>query len=364
MSEHPLRVGLVGANAERSWAKVAHVPALAALPEFTLTAVATQRRESAEAAAQAFGATEAYDDFRQLVRSNSVDIVTVCVRVPSHLDVVMAALAAGKHVMCEWPLGRNTEEAEKMAEAARVSGVRTCIGLQGRMAPAARRARELLNRGDIGRPLTASIYVPNTAYGPRAPAHSAYLMDPANGANLTTIAGGHNIDLAQFVLGGVRELAAWGTIMFPDVELIDPPGRVRRQTPDRLLIQMLHENDCLTGLEIAGNRPPGSLFSFQIVGTECEITLTGDHAYGSQSSNLKLSSTVEHESPAPLASATLQGPPANVAELYRAFARDIREGTRTAADFDHATELTRLVRAVTVADQSGVRQRDKAWMRY
>ena len=106
MSEHPLRVGLVGANAERSWAKVAHVPALRTVPEFTLTAVATRRLASAEAAAQAFGAMEAYDDFHQLVRSNNVDIVTVCVRVPSHLDVVMAALEAGKHVMCEWPLGR------------------------------------------------------------------------------------------------------------------------------------------------------------------------------------------------------------------------------------------------------------------
>jgi predicted dehydrogenase len=118
------------------------------------------------------------------------------------------------------------------------------------------------------------------------------------------------------------------------------------------------------GLEVAGNRPPRSLFTFQIVGTEGEITLTGDHAYGSQSSNLKLSSTVFREEPAPVPSEALQGPPANVAELYRAFGRDIRAGTRTAPDFDHAVELTRLVRAVTVADQSGVRQSDKAWTRY
>src|SRR4051812_4787994 len=124
MSEQPLRVGLVGANAERSWAKVAHVPAIRTLPGFALTAVATRRMASAEAAAQAFGAMEAYDDFRKLVRSNNVDIVTVCVRVPSHVDVVMAALEAGKNVMCEWPLGRDLQEAEKMAEVGRTSGVR------------------------------------------------------------------------------------------------------------------------------------------------------------------------------------------------------------------------------------------------
>jgi len=104
-----------------------------------------------------------------------------------------------------------------MAEAARTAGARTCIGLQGRMALAAQRAREMLSTGAIGRPLTASIYVPNTHGGPRVPAYLAYLMDPANGATMTTITGGHNIDLARFVLGPVRELAAWGTIMFPDV---------------------------------------------------------------------------------------------------------------------------------------------------
>jgi predicted dehydrogenase len=361
MTERPLRVGLVGANAERSWAKVAHVPALAMLPGFALTAVATRQLASAEAAAHAFGAMEAHDDFRRLIRSKNVDIVAVCVRVPSHLDVVMAALEAGKHVMCEWPLGRDIEEAEKMAEAARRSGLRTCIGLQGRMAPAAQQARGMLKTGAIGRPLTASIYVPNTAFGPCSPAYLAYLMDPANGATLTTISGGHNIDLAQFLLGAVRELAAWCTIMFPDVELVDPPGHARRETPDRLLIQMRHEKGCVTALEIVGNRPPGSLFTFHIVGTEGEITLTGDHAYGPQASNLKLSSTVLREPPAPGPSVALQGPPANVAELYRAFGRDIREGTRTTPDFDHAVELTRLVRAVTVADESGVRQCEEAW---
>jgi predicted dehydrogenase len=59
----------------------------------------------------------------------------------------MAALEAGKHVMCEWSLGRDIGEAEKMAEAARTAGVRTCIGLQGRMALTAQRAREMLSTG-------------------------------------------------------------------------------------------------------------------------------------------------------------------------------------------------------------------------
>src|SRR4029077_3614540 len=105
-------------------------------------------------------------------------------------------------------------------------------------APAARRARKILNAGGIGRLLSTSMYVPSPAFGPRAPAHSAWLMDPASGGSLTTILGGHSIDLARFLLGDICELSAWGTIMFAEVELVDPPGYALRQTPDRLLIQL------------------------------------------------------------------------------------------------------------------------------
>src|SRR5687768_10483836 len=111
MSNEPLRVGLVGANPERGWAPWAHVPALNALPQFRLEGVSARTRETAEAAARAFGAARAYGDTWELVRSPDVDIVTICVKVPEHRPIVLAALEAGKHVFCEWPLGRDVAEA-------------------------------------------------------------------------------------------------------------------------------------------------------------------------------------------------------------------------------------------------------------
>lgn len=357
----PLRVGLVGVNAGRSWAKDSHIPALQALPEFQIVAVATRRMATATEAARAFGASDAYDDVRQLVRSSKIDIVSVSVRVPAHKEVVAAALAAGKNVICEWPLGRTVAEADDMAAMARDAGVHTCIGLQGRMSPAARRAAQLVRDGRIGRPLTASIYSPNGSYGPRFLSDYAYLMDPANGANLTAILGGHTMDLAISVLGGVRSIAAQTTIMFEDVELIDPPGRLRRETPDHLLVQARCENGCSVGIEVAGNRPEGSAFSFKIVGTEGELTLTGGHRHGYQSSDLTLEGTIRFDPPEPHATSGLEGSPINVAELYRAFGRDIRTGSHSVRDFDHAARLTRLVRAVGIAGETGERQPNDGW---
>lgn len=359
--EPQLRVGLVGVNAGRSWAKDSHIPALQALPEFRIAAVATRKMASAQEAAAAFGAGEAYDDFRKLVLSDEVDLVSVSVRVPAHLEVVVAALEAGKHVICEWPLGRDVAEAELMADMARTAGVHVCIGLQGRMSPAARRAAQLVRDGAIGRPLTASVYSPNASYGPRFMSDYAYLMDPANGANLTAILGGHTMDLAISILGGFRYAAAQNTIMFEDVELFDPPGRTRRETPDHLLIQARCDSGCSLGIEVAGNRPGGAGFSFRVVGTAGELTLTGGHGHGYQSSDLVLEGTVPFDPPEPHATTGLEGSPINVAELYRAFGRDIRTGSREVRDFEHAAKLTRLVRAVHRAEETGQREANDGW---
>ena len=65
-----------------------------------------------------------------------VDLVAVSVKVPDHSRPVMAAIEAGKHVYCEWPLGRDTGEATEMLAAAERKGIRHAVGLQGQMSPA------------------------------------------------------------------------------------------------------------------------------------------------------------------------------------------------------------------------------------
>jgi predicted dehydrogenase len=233
--DQPLRVGIVGANPEKGWAKEAHVPALQKLSGLKLTSVATRSEESARAAAAAFGAERWYDDAFALVRSDEVDVVSICVKVPEHRKILLAALDAGKHVYCEWPLGRNLQEAEELAAAAEHAGVHVAIGLQARLSPAARRARQLVRDGAIGRPLSARIVSTSPVGGPQMPSVYAYLNDPQNGANLSTILGGHTLDLAISVLGKITQIDALSAIHFPSVELIDTNERVERQTPDQLL---------------------------------------------------------------------------------------------------------------------------------
>jgi predicted dehydrogenase len=359
--DQPLRVGIVGANPERGWAKEAHVPALQKLPRIKLTSVATRSEKSARAAAEAFGAEHWHSDPFALVRSSEVDIVSVCVKVPDHREILLAALDAGKHLYCEWPLGRNLEEAEELAAAAGKAGVHVAIGLQARLSPAARRARQLVHDGAVGRPLSARIVSTSSVGGPQMSSVYAYLNDPQNGANLSTILGGHTLDLAIFVLGKITQIDALSAIHYPSVQLFDTNERVERRTADQLLFLSQHENGCIVSADVNGTAPADTPFIFEILGTEGRLSLIGGDPHGFQGGELRLQGDIPFSPPDQPVVATLPREATNVAEVYAQLSHDIRASTWTVPDFNHAVRLSRLIDAVALAANTGMRQQADDW---
>lgn len=361
MSNKPLQVGLVGANPEQSWAKFSHLPALNALPDLKLIAVATTKIETARAGAAAFGVDEYYASAAELAHSADVEIVSVVVKVPYHAEIVTAALDAGKHVLCEWPLARTVEEAETLVEMAARTDVHVAVGLQGRFNPAARRARDLVSSGALGRPLTANIVSTTSGFGPQVPSAYAYFDDPASGTNLSTIAGGHTLDLAIAILGGIRELDAMGSVQYPTVELVDKGETIARTLPDHLTIGARFESGCALTCEIVGGCAGETPFTFRIVGTQGELTLRGGSMFGFQGGDLTLEANVDFAAPDAATAPELEGPTVNVGELYARFALDIERGEHQTPDFAHALKLQKLIRSVGVAAQSGTRQTPDDW---
>src|SRR3954466_14300506 len=131
-----IRLGLIGASVKGTWSSRSHLPALRASADVELAAVCTTKAETAEAARQAYGARLAFDDYNKMIASPEIDAIAVVVRVPSHYAPTKAALEAGKHVYCEWPLGRTTQEAVELAALAKTTGRVTAVGLQARINPA------------------------------------------------------------------------------------------------------------------------------------------------------------------------------------------------------------------------------------
>src|SRR2546430_6471238 len=202
-----LGIGIIGVSPVRGWAATAHIPALRALPSYEIRALSAHNAESARAAGEAFGVSAVFSDHEQLVIQPDIDVVAVTVKVPHHRALVSAALAAGKAVYCEWPLGRDLEDTRAMAALAAEQGVRTVIGLQARQAPAIAFVRELLSDGYVGEVLSTTM-VGLSVPGGAVVQPNAYMLDRNNGANALTIAVGHSLDALSYVLGEFAALSA------------------------------------------------------------------------------------------------------------------------------------------------------------
>src|ERR1700752_3728430 len=202
-----IRLGLIGASVKGTWSARSHLPAVRASPDLELTAVCTTKADTAEAARRAWGARLAFDDWRKMIGSPEIDAVAVVVRVPSHYPPTKAALEAGKHVYCEWPLGRTTGEAIELAALAKTRGVITAVGLQARVNPAVMHMKELVEAGYVGEVMAVHVSLMREGVLSR-PSNRTWQRDAELGAYTLTIANGHTVDAMRFVAGDFARLSA------------------------------------------------------------------------------------------------------------------------------------------------------------
>ena len=351
MNAAPLRLAVAGANPERGWFRDAHFPALQTLPGLAVHAVSARTQEIADAALKAFGAQTAYADSLAMARDPAVDVVVVTVKVPEHRAIVLAALAAGKHVYCEWPLGRDLAEAEEMAAAASQAGVHAAVGLQGANAAAVRHAAKLVREGAIGRPLNLRVVSSTAGWGTAAPPNYAYLQDRSNGATLATIAGGHTLAMIEAVAGPLEHVSACNSILQDQVKIIGTDEVVKRSCADHMLILGRHAGGCVSSVEIIGgaNIP----LRFELRGSEGTLEIAGHHPGGYQCGHLTITTNPPSPPQPDAPDAGLEGNPFNVAQLWAQFEGDIRSGTRSVPDFAAAVRLTRLLDAIEQASDQG-----------
>jgi predicted dehydrogenase len=356
-------VGIVGASADRGFASIAHIPALRALPEFEIAAVCTTRQESAEATARHFGIPLAFSDPEKLAQHPDIDLMTVTVKVPDHYRPVIAAIEAGKHVYCEWPLGRNTEEARRMLDAADRAGVRHVVGLQGQHSPTINYVKDLVADGYVGRVLAASLIGCAPNWG--GSLDRAYQADFANGANLMTITGGHQIDALCYCLGEFRELSAFA-VSQRDRIVTEDQGEVPLTSPDQLAVSGIVGDGAVVSFQIRGGMARGTEFLFEIHGSEGDLVLaatTGGSMqrqelslHGAQGKGAKLA-----ELPIPakyryVPDGVPANSPYNVAQLYAKLGESIRNGTRASPGFDAAVRRHQMIDAIVRASKTGQKQ--------
>jgi predicted dehydrogenase len=365
MSESTLGVGIIGVSPVRGWAATAHIPALRALPNYEIRALSTHSAESARAAGKAFGVSAVYSDHGQLVSQRDIDVVAVTVKVPHHRELVSAALAAGKAVYCEWPLGRDLREAREMAALAAQQGVRTVVGLQARQAPAIEFVQQLLGDGYVGEVLSTTIVglsVPGAVVG----LPNAYMLDEANGANVLTVAFGHSLDTLNYVLGEFTELSAVSELRRPLITIEETGEQVMKTAADQIAVIGTLTSGATASIHVREAVAGGTGFLWEINGTDGTLRITAEAALpeiypltvaGARGRNepveLAIPPALTQKWPA---LTSLEGAPAyNVGRAYAAFAADIAHGTRTVPDFADAVRRHELIAAIERSAATGER---------
>jgi myo-inositol 2-dehydrogenase / D-chiro-inositol 1-dehydrogenase len=127
-----------------------HLPALAHLPEIEVVAVADVDPDSLRRAVDQTGVERGYADYRKLLDDRNIEAVAVCVPAPSHAEVALSVLDAGKHLFLEKPLALTLEEAARLIRAAAVSKCKSMLGFNLRWHRLTQRARDVIQQGSLG----------------------------------------------------------------------------------------------------------------------------------------------------------------------------------------------------------------------
>ena len=209
-----LNIGLIGsgfmgqAHADAYRRAAMFYPDLPKRPH--LYALADQDQAMAERHAAKLGAEKAYGDWRELVNDPQVDVVDITSPNHLHYTMAMAAIAAGKHVYCEKPLAVNEQQAQEMAQAARRAGVKTMVSrVMGETAPLMLTALgSTAINWDILDPTSAVPLLIWEFYNDPNLPWSWRCSKTLGGSGALGDLGAHTLSVAQFLLGGIREVTA------------------------------------------------------------------------------------------------------------------------------------------------------------
>ncbi len=203
-----LRVGIIGCG---GIANGKHIPNLNANKNVELVAFCDIIEERAVSSAQKIGKEDIaiYTDYKELLKDESIDLIHVCTPNKSHSFITIAALEAGKHVMCEKPMAKTSEEARAMLEAAKRTGKKLTIGYDNRYRPDSLLLKKICERGDLGDIYFAKAH----AIRRRAvPTWGVFLNEEEQGGGPLIDIGTHALDLTLWLMDNYKVKSVVGNV--------------------------------------------------------------------------------------------------------------------------------------------------------
>ncbi len=201
------RVGIIGCG---GIANGKHMPSIKAIDRADMVAFCDLIEERAVKAAKEYGTPDAkvYTDYRELLKDESIEVVHVCTPNRMHAEISIAALDAGKHVMCEKPMAKTAADARAMVEAAKRSGKKLTIGYQHRSKAEAIYLKNVVDRGDLGEIYYAHAYAIRRRGTPN---WGVFLNEYEQGGGPLIDIATHSLDLTLYLMNNYEPRMVVGT---------------------------------------------------------------------------------------------------------------------------------------------------------
>ncbi|KAF6818013.1 oxidoreductase family protein [Colletotrichum sojae] len=294
----PIRVGIIGLSAKSSdealgaWAVKSILPSLRNSPKYEVVALCNSSLEAAQRSIEFHDLpkeTRTYDNPESMAADPDVDLVVVSVSVEKHHHLALPAIAAGKDLFVEWPLGRTVAEAEEMAALAAKANIRTVVGAQAIADPVLVKLKEVIERGDIGEVRSTAVVGTLPDIPPQFWVKGLeQWLDLDRGANVFHVIFGHFLCSFLHVLG-TFDLSTLSSILkveskeipiyTPDRTAIDIPAHPKN-TPEHIFAQGVLQSGAVASISF--RTTPGTVdddarLRWVISGTKGEIEVTSPH---------------------------------------------------------------------------------------
>jgi len=268
MPDKPLRIGVVGVN----FGAAVHIPAFQS-EGLDVAVIVSRRPERAEEAARRFGVAESMTDYAALLKRDDIDAVSIVTPVPLHHEMALAALDAGKHVICEKPFTTNQALAREMWDRAQATGRTAMIAHEFRFASGRMRVKELIDEGYIGEPrLTVMHLILGGGRGGGArPAGEIATYAPerdsaAQGAGYLWGLGSHYIDCLRHWFGEVESVS--GEVRNFNADRMSGSEIVKADADDTFLFTLRFANGSIAHMTASRGVSLGTGASIEVYGSK------------------------------------------------------------------------------------------------
>ncbi len=347
-------IGIIGVG----FGAQVHVPGFRS-EGWDVAAICSRNREKAQKAADEAGIARVYTDPMELIGRDDLDAVAIITPPAAHHALAMAALGAGKHVLCEKPFALDARQAEEMRAAAETSGRTAMIAHEFRHTPQRAYIKQLLDDGHIGKFELCTMELFLDRYvtpQPRALTWNAYKRE---GGGLLGALGSHYIDGLRFWFGEIESVTGWLAALRPDVIDTATGKIVKAETDDTFSFMVTFRNGGMATMTSSFAVTPARGAKIAVMGERG--TLIAEHPGPNPLENGVVLASVDGAPLQELKTPAQYTPFADPRDhrlmafrlLVRDFTRGVEEGNSPAPNFTDGLRCQQVLDAVRASSESG-----------